>query len=201
MNKLLATSLIAASFTMLAACGGSGGNGGHVPAAGLAQSSSTLSASPFTVTSTTFTNLGRIPTIMVANLFGCTGGNQSPQLSWRNAPAGTRAFAIVMFDQTANFAHWGMYNISSATTNLPQNASAQGNTFGIQTNNDFPIRGYGGPCPPPGLNHRYVITVYALDGDLYVSSSPMFPSNVEGLMWTMQQRVLGKATITGIYSS
>lgn len=26
--------------------------------------------------------------------FGCTGGNVSPQLAWKNAPAGTRSFAV-----------------------------------------------------------------------------------------------------------
>ena len=30
------------------------------------------------------------------NGFGCTGENQSPQLSWKNAPAGTKSFAVTM---------------------------------------------------------------------------------------------------------
>ena len=30
------------------------------------------------------------------------------------------------------------------------------------TRNDFNVDGYGGPCPPPGNPHRYVVTVYAL---------------------------------------
>lgn len=32
------------------------------------------------------------------NGFGCTGKNQSPQLSWKNAPEGTKSFAITMYD-------------------------------------------------------------------------------------------------------
>ena len=28
--------------------------------------------------------------------FGCTGGNVSPQLAWKNAPAGTRSFAVTV---------------------------------------------------------------------------------------------------------
>lgn len=30
--------------------------------------------------------------------FGCTGGNVSPQLAWKNAPAGTRSFAVTVQD-------------------------------------------------------------------------------------------------------
>ena len=28
--------------------------------------------------------------------FGCTGNNQSPALSWKNAPVGTRSFLLTM---------------------------------------------------------------------------------------------------------
>lgn len=33
--------------------------------------------------------------------FGCTGGNVSPQLAWKNAPAGTRSFAVTVQDRCA----------------------------------------------------------------------------------------------------
>jgi Raf kinase inhibitor-like YbhB/YbcL family protein len=36
----------------------------------------------------------------------------------------------------------------------------------VESRNDFDIDGYGGPCPPPGKPHRYVITVYALDSSV-----------------------------------
>jgi len=202
MNRRLTTVVIGFALCIMAtACGG--GSGGHVPAdgAGFAQTSAIASTAQFSVTSTTFSNLGRIPPVMVQNQFGCHGQNRSPQLSWRNPPGGTRAYAIVMFDQTANFGHWGMYNIPASTTSLPENAGASGNRLGIQTNSDFGTRGYGGPCPPPGLVHRYVFTVYALDGNLYISSSAMFPSNVEALLWTLEGHVLGKARITGFFSN
>ena len=35
------------------------------------------------------------------NGFGCTGENASPQLSWSNAPEGTKSFAITMYDPDA----------------------------------------------------------------------------------------------------
>jgi phosphatidylethanolamine-binding protein (PEBP) family uncharacterized protein len=33
------------------------------------------------------------------NGFGCNGNNASPQLSWANAPEGTKSFAITCYDQ------------------------------------------------------------------------------------------------------
>lgn len=35
------------------------------------------------------------------NSWGCDGGNQSPQLMWKDAPAGTKSFAITAYDPDA----------------------------------------------------------------------------------------------------
>ena len=39
-------------------------------------------------------------------VFGCTGENKSPQLSWANAPEGTKSFAITMYDPDAPSGQW-----------------------------------------------------------------------------------------------
>ena len=38
--------------------------------------------------------------------FGCTGGYVSPQLAWKNAPAGTRSFAVTVRDPEVTGSGW-----------------------------------------------------------------------------------------------
>jgi len=122
----------------------------------------------FTVTSASFHADGTVNNAQVFNQDDCKGGNRSPQLSWHDAPAGTRSFAITMFDQDApgrGWWHWALAGIPSNVDSLPENASASGfltKLGAVQARNDFDTDGYGGPCPPPGKPHRYIITVYAL---------------------------------------
>ena len=56
--------------------------------------------------------------------FGCTGGNVSPQLAWKNAPAGTRSFAVTVRDPDAptgsGWWHWTVVNIASSVFSLPR---------------------------------------------------------------------------------
>jgi len=55
------------------------------------------------------------PKAMEANVFGCDGGNISPSLTWTGAPAGTKSFAINLYDPDAptgsGFWHWVVFNI------------------------------------------------------------------------------------------
>jgi len=93
----------------------------------------------FQLSSTTFTDGGTLPLVTVYN--NCPaypgGGDQSPELSWTKAPGGTRSFVVVTYDVTASFTHWGMYNISSKTKELPLNAGVAGSMYGTQVSNDF----------------------------------------------------------------
>jgi len=105
-----------------------------------------------------------------ANAFGCSGENISPELSWENAPKGTQAFAVTMYDKDAptgsGFWHWVVFNIPANVTELKSGAgdvtkmiAPQGS---VQSNTDAGKPGYVGPCPPPGAPHEYLITVFAL---------------------------------------
>lgn len=104
----------------------------------------------------------------VFNGFGCRGDNISPDLSWSNAPEGTKAFILMMHDRDAptgsGWWHWIVSNIDGDATGLPLDASSKGALLGgIETNTDYGVPGYGGPCPPVGDKpHHYEIVLYAL---------------------------------------
>jgi phosphatidylethanolamine-binding protein (PEBP) family uncharacterized protein len=83
----------------------------------------------FSVSSATFPDGGHVATAQVFDQSGCNGGNRSPQLTWRDAPKGTRSFAITMFDPDApgrGWWHWAVADIPARVTTLTENASASG---------------------------------------------------------------------------
>src|SRR5208282_1980432 len=107
---------------------------------------------PFRVSSSTFVNNGVLPISMIENSLsagknvcsvnGAVGLDQSPEVSWKHAPWRTRSFVVTLFDVTASFTHWGMYNISAATDSLPAGVGAAGSTYGAQVLNDFGDQSY-----------------------------------------------------------
>lgn len=133
-----------------------------------APNSRALAEGTFTLTSASFRAGGTVDAAQVFNQEDCKGDNRSPQLTWHDAPPGTRSFAVTMFDQDApgrGWWHWAVIGIPAKVDSLPENASSSGllkKLGAVEARNDFDTDGYGGPCPPPGKPHRYIITVYAL---------------------------------------
>lgn len=134
----------------------------------------TAVAAPFSLTSTSFKPNAALTDKQVANTFGCTGGNVSPALEWKNPPAGTKSFAVMVHDPDAptggaGFWHWIVFNIPADTTSLAEGAGAAAGTAlpkgAVQWRNDMSLPGWAGPCPPPGTKHRYNFTVYPLKVD------------------------------------
>jgi Raf kinase inhibitor-like YbhB/YbcL family protein len=169
-------------------------------------------APEFRVTSSTFGNNQTLPFSMIyefanpngtnaCSADGTTGGNQSPELSWTDAGHGTVTYAVIAFDATAAFTHWGIYDITPTTVRLPENAGVAGTSEGAQIVDDFGLVGYNGPCPPPGAVHQYVFTVYAVDTYLKLPGSTTFPANSETLFRALIGHVVDSASITGFFSS
>ncbi|GLC24741.1 kinase inhibitor [Roseisolibacter agri] len=128
-------------------------------------------AQRLSLTSTDLSRETKIGNRHVFNGFGCSGQNVSPQLAWKNAPAGTKSFAITAYDPDAptgsGWWHWVVYDIPATTTALPSGAGSTTPAAlpagAVQGTTDFGAKGYGGPCPPPGDKpHRYIFTVHAL---------------------------------------
>jgi phosphatidylethanolamine-binding protein (PEBP) family uncharacterized protein len=65
---------------------------------------------------------GSISMKQVFNSFGCKGNNLSPELHWSNPPAGTKSFAITVYDPDAptgsGWWHWTVFNIPANITEL-----------------------------------------------------------------------------------
>ena len=63
--------------------------------------SSTSFAQDFTLHSAELQEGKQLTTAHVFKGFGCEGDNRSPQLSWSNAPEGTKSFALTVYDPDA----------------------------------------------------------------------------------------------------
>lgn len=156
----------------------------------------------FTLTSKDFVPGKPVASAQLFNQGGCHGRNESPQLEWSGTPAGTKSFAITMFDPDApgpGWWHWAVVGIPADVHQLPSNASASGflkRFSAVEARNDFGTAGYGGPCPPAGQSHRYIVTVYALGtGDLRLSPgqpAQMFDHEIG-------TKPLGRASMTVTY--
>ncbi|MBI2308541.1 MAG: YbhB/YbcL family Raf kinase inhibitor-like protein [Rhodocyclales bacterium] len=142
----------------------------------------------------------------VFNGFGCSGGNVSPALAWKNAPKGTKSFALLVHDPDAptggsGWWHWVVVNLPAKLSELPAGAGRGDGallpTEALQVNTDFGGPGWGGPCPPVGDKpHRYHFTLHALKVDK-LDLPPGATAALAGYL--VNANSLGKATLTGTY--
>jgi Raf kinase inhibitor-like YbhB/YbcL family protein len=170
---------------------------GLVPAAAV--------AGDFTLKSPELTPGGRFETRHVFNGFGCSGGNVSPALQWHGAPAGTRSFALTVYDPDAptgsGWWHWVMFDIPATASALPAGAGdptgGKAPKGAVQTGTDFGKPGFGGPCPPAGDKpHRYIFTLYALKVDK-LGADPASTAAMVGFM--LNANKLERASFTVYY--
>lgn len=145
---------------------------------------------------------GQIAEAQVFNSFGCSGKNISPQLSWKNAPAGTKSFAITAYDPDAptgsGWWHWMAFNIPPSADGVKAGASNKAMPAGsIESISSYGSKGFGGACPPKGDKpHRYVFTVYALDTEKIEQSSDARPELVG---FFLNSHAIAKASIMAYY--
>lgn len=139
------------------------------------------------------------------NGFGCTGENTSPELSWSNAPEGTKSFAITMYDPDAptgsGWWHWVVFDIPSDVSSLLKNAGNIDKGLmhkdAIQSITNYGVPGYGGPCPPENHGiHQYIITVHALKVDKLGLDQNTNPAIVGYYLWN---NTIAKASIVTYY--
>ena len=145
---------------------------------------------------------GQIANDQVFNSFGCSGKNISPQLSWKNAPKGTKSFAITAYDPDAptgsGWWHWVVFNIDKSVDNIKTGASTKAMPAGaIESSTSYGSKGFGGACPPEGDKpHRYIFTAYALDIEKIDQTADARP---ELIGFFINSHAIAKASIMAYY--
>ena len=103
----------------------------------LALAAPAVQAAAFTLSSPTIKPNSTLTDAQVFNDFGCKGQNISPALQWKGAPAGTRSFAVTVYDPDAptgsGWWHWAVVNLPLSVTSL-----------------EAGVGGPGGPALPAG---------------------------------------------------
>ena len=154
-----------------------------------------LVAGALSITSPAFTNDSNIP-----SKFTCDAGNTSPSpvLQWKDAPAGTKSFVLIVHDPDVpqipgGFTHWVLFDIPGATKELPE--GFQVGSIGISGNMGMRRQGWMGPCPPTGVHH-YHFMLSALDVETLGLQAGATKADVEK---AMQGHVLASADLVGLY--
>lgn len=161
----------------------------------------------FTVTSADVTDGQELPTSQRSGIFGAGGEDVSPQLEWSGFPAGTKSFAVTVYDPDAptasGFWHWAVADIPASVTSLPAGAGDEKGSGlpegAVQLANDGGLTGYLGAAPPPGHGpHHYYVVVHAVDVeslDLSTETRPAF------LGFTLFGHTLARAVIVTTYEN
>ena len=163
---------------------------GTTPVIGLAQAQSTPGPTSLKVTSSAFSDGGKIP-----KKYACDDSNVSPPLRIENLPKAVKSLALIVDDPDApgrTWTHWLLWNIDPKATEIRENSVPQN---AVQGTSDFGSARYGGPCPPSG-SHRYYFKAYALDTVLSLPSS----ATKAAVEKAMAGHVVAKGSLMGTYS-
>jgi hypothetical protein len=128
----------------------------------------------FALSSTTFADGKMMPKrvannqINRPNAASCVGENVSPQFSWGNVPAGTRSFALLMFDPEGaaplGVSHWVAYGIPMGVTGFAEGEVSKDSDKYVGGESTMGVGHYSGPCTPPHVSpHHYTFVLIASD--------------------------------------
>jgi len=147
-----------------------------------------------------FANGARLP-----ERFTADGEGVSPPLVWRDPPAGTSSFALIVEDPDAPMpnplVHALVWNIPAGERRLGEGAitrdgkgSADGRDVG---RNSFLGEGWLPPDPPTGHgSHDYVFQLFALRDTPVIGPNP----GRDELLHALRDRVLAAGLLVGTYS-
>ncbi len=139
---------------------------------------------------------GFVPYVSQKFLYNiCGGENISPKIIVTKIPKETKSLSITIFDPDApkvgGWWHWAIFNLPPQTI-IKKNIKP--NQF-LQLKNDYGKFGYGGPCPPPGKPHHYIITLYALKEKVHFSKN----TSIKNALKAITPLIIKKVQAVGIY--
>jgi Raf kinase inhibitor-like YbhB/YbcL family protein len=134
--------------------------------------------------------------------YSCSGENISPALTWKGAPDGTQAYAVVVDDPDNPkkvIVHWVVYDIPAATNSFSEGVpdKAKLPDGSLQGKNEDGKTRWRGPCPPAGPAHHYFFKIYALDAQLQLKQR----STAAQVEAAMRGHILGQAQLIGRYQT
>lgn len=143
------------------------------------------------IRSIAFEENGQIP-----EKYTCDGEDINPPLKFEDIPEDTASLALIVSDPDAvsktPFYHWVLFNIDVDTQSIGEDSVPEAAVVGT---NDFGNTEYGGPCPPSGT-HRYIFTLYALDGSLSLNES----ARAEEVLEEIETHIIDTAELVGTYT-
>ncbi|MEX0740409.1 MAG: YbhB/YbcL family Raf kinase inhibitor-like protein [Pseudohongiella sp.] len=133
------------------------------------------------------------------------GGGTSPEISWVNAPEGTRSFVVNMTDLdfapnkgTRTQVHWVVWNIPGNADGLAEDQPSGNQLPNGASQISATGRVYRGPgAPATRPRHHYLFEVYALDTELNVGATDDPLETRDAVMAAMEGHVLGKSVYMG----
>jgi Raf kinase inhibitor-like YbhB/YbcL family protein len=139
----------------------------------LPMTAASTAADVFTLKSTTFAD-GKVMPLRTANSKAnntspnCVGENASPEFSWSNVPAGTKSFALLMFDPEGRapggVSHWVAYGIPATVTGFAEGEVSKASDKFVGGKSTMGVGTYSGPCTPPNTTpHHYTFILVATD--------------------------------------
>lgn len=128
----------------------------------------------------------------------------SPELEWKNVPAGTVSFVLMLHDPDAripkaatDITHWIAFNLPASTTMLPEAVAPEAPLpgGGLQGTNITGKAAYQGPCAGPGAYHHYTFELLAVDKTLDLPQG----ATREQIEDAIKGHVLGNAAYVGLF--
>ncbi len=142
------------------------------------------------ITSAAFENNQFLP-----EKYTCDGLDINPPLNFEDIPDTAASLALTVSDPDAPskiFYHWVLFNMDSGTDHVDEDSTPQA---AIEGTGDSGNTEYSGPCPPSGT-HRYIFTLYALDGPIDLEEG----AESQEVLERMEGHIIDTAQLVGLYS-